>query len=124
MKKEIIVLDKKYARLAPLIQRTLTRIGTTNDFIHTHLEVYLVGDSFMKKNVLSFPAPGNFPRPDLKKYRSLGELYLNPGYIKRHNENLVYMLIHGALHLLGYDHHTKRDTMAMEKKEQELLALL
>ncbi len=77
------------------------------------VEVYIVGDAFMKKNVLAFPAPKNFPRPDLPKgVKPLGEIYLNPGSEK--------MLIHGFLHLLGYDHQKKSDRMEMEKKEKQL----
>jgi rRNA maturation RNase YbeY len=85
------------------------------------LEVFLVGDEFMHKNVLSFPHPQNFPRPDVKQI-PLGEIYLNPKYIEEHEENLVFMLIHGFLHLLGYDHIKKSDRIAMEKREQELLS--
>jgi len=83
-------------------------------------EVYLVHSDFMDKNVLAFPAPKNFPRPD-QGGRYLGEIYLNPDYIKKHGEDLIFMFIHGFLHLLGYDHKKKDDRIAMEKKERELL---
>lgn len=86
-----------------------------------HLEVFLVGDEFMSKNVLSFPHPIDFPRPDIKQ-QALGEIYLNPQYILDHQENLIFMLIHGFLHLLGYDHIKKSDRITMEHKEQELLS--
>ncbi len=84
------------------------------------LDVFIVGDALMPKNVLAFPAPPSFPRPDLKQ-PPLGEIYLNPNYIVGHNEDFEYMLIHGFLHLLGYDHIKKSDRMVMEPKEQALL---
>lgn len=74
-------------------------------------------------NVLSFIAPKGFPRPD-RRGVFLGELYLNPDYIRRRGENFDHLLIHGFLHLLGYDHRQERDRMRMEKKEKALLQLL
>ena len=90
----------------------------------TSFEVYLGSDRFMKKNVLAFPAPEGFPHPDIAGGKFLGEIYLNPFYIKRKGEDLLFMLIHGYLHLLGYDHIKKGDRMAMERRERSLLALL
>ena len=85
------------------------------------VEVYLVDDSFMSQNVLAFPAPKNFPRPDLPgKIKPLGEIYLNPKQIRREGGQLTSMLIHGFLHLLGYDHKKKSDRIEMEKKEKQL----
>lgn len=91
------------------------RPGTFN------LEIYLVGNDFMNKNVLAFPAVKGFPRPDLKGQKPLGELYLNPTYIKKHGEHFGYMVIHGFLHLIGYDHVLKRDRIVMERLEERLL---
>jgi len=85
-----------------------------------HLEVYLVGDKLMKKNVLSYVAPKEMPRPDIKG-KFLGEIYLNPLYIKKNKESLVRMLVHGLLHLLGYNHKKKGDRIKMERKEASLL---
>ena len=89
-----------------------------------HLEIYLVSNDFMNKNVLAFPAPKNFYRPDIKSEKSLGEIYLNPQYIKERGENLTNMLTHGFLHLLGYDHKKNRDKLKMEKKEKSLKLLI
>lgn len=87
-----------------------------------YAEAYIVGNSFMEKNVLAYPASGAFPRPDLADKRDLGELYINPGYIASHGEEFPFMAVHAFLHLLGYDHHGKHDTVKMESKEQEILA--
>lgn len=100
------------------------------------LEVYLVGDRIMRKlnlkfkkknkttNVLSFPAlsPLIFREPKLdRRFNHLGEIYLNPDYISRKQENLEAMLIHGLLHLLGFDHKNKFQAAKMERLEEKLL---
>jgi len=69
-------------------------------------------------NVLSFPETSPFP--GLNGARSLGEVYLNYDWAEGKEEILVYLLIHGILHLLGYRHGKKRDTIKMEKLEKNL----
>lgn len=96
------------------------------------VEIFLVSDETMhelnlnyrKKDkpttVLSFEAP-EIPHPETK-YRPLGEIYLAPNYISAHNEDIRRLLVHGILHLIGYDHLGKTDTARMESKEDEILA--
>ena len=79
-----------------------------------------IASNYLNKNVLAFPAAKHFPRPDLPK-KPLGEIYLNPEYIASHDEDLTFMLIHGFLHLLGYDHVKKNDRIRMESREKKLL---
>lgn len=117
------VLDKKLRSYEPLIRESaewLLRKYKKTRFV---LEISLVGNEILEKNVLSFAANG-IPRPDLKGKKSLGEIYLNPYVIAKQGEDLRYMLIHGFLHVLGYDHLTPRDTITMEKLEQKLLGEL
>lgn len=114
---------KEFQRLKPMIQKTALKLGRFLGIKDGYVEIYLVSGNFMNKNVLAFPFPKNFPSPDMKQ-EPLGEIYLNPDYIKKNNENLIYMLIHGFLHLLGYDHKKKSDIIKMEKKEIQLLKLL
>jgi len=118
----VIVFDKKEGNLEELMRRAgkelLRTVGRS-----ASLEVCLVGDLFMKKNVLAFPAPKRFPRPD-KPGRFLGEVYLNPSYILREGGDIFAMFVHGFLHLLGYDHKVKDDRIKMEARERKLLARL
>lgn len=85
-----------------------------------------LNNKFLHKNdaadVLSFSEPDNFPYPE-SKFKPLGEIYINAGYLK--NPALFsYLLIHGFLHLSGYDHKKKSDTIKMGIKEQRLFKIL
>lgn len=123
MKVTVESWSKKYNKLAPKIKKTALKLGRFLDIKDAKVEVTLVDDSFMRKNVLSFPAPKQFPGLH-KGGIFLGEIYLNPGYIKAEGEKAEYMLIHGLLHLLGYDHKKKSDIISMENRERQLMKLL
>ncbi|MEK7114841.1 MAG: rRNA maturation RNase YbeY [Patescibacteria group bacterium] len=124
MKKLIVNLDENFKKHEDITKKILKKLEKLFDLKTKYIEVYLVGNKFMEKNVLSFPAPKEFPRPDIKNYETLGEIYLNPIYIENHNEDFMFMLVHGFLHLLGYDHKIKSDAMIMEQKENEIMAKL
>jgi probable rRNA maturation factor len=76
-------------------------------------------------NVLSFPAPVN---PD----DHLGDIALAHGVIAREAaqqgkplaHHLQHLVIHGVLHLIGYDHERDEDAERMEALERTLLARL
>jgi probable rRNA maturation factor len=79
-------------------------------------------------NVLSFPfeAPPEVPLP------LLGDLVICAPVVAREADeqgktlqaHWAHMVIHGLLHLLGYDHETDDDAQLMESRERELLAQL
>src|SRR3989344_664219 len=123
----IVVLDRRFQGLKKTVQAAAQKIISLTKSRGGCVEIYLVSNRFMNKNVLAFPAPKNFPRPDIRA-RFLGEIYLNPDYIKKEklgiaSQKLVYMLIHGFLHLLGYDHKKKTDRIKMEREEAKLLKI-
>jgi probable rRNA maturation factor len=98
------------------------------------LDIFLLGNGamarlkarFIKKktepNVLAFPEPKRFPHPETKK-RYLGEIYLNKDILKKNPERGVPLLLHGILHLLGYDHKTKSEVARMEALEKKILKI-
>lgn len=103
-------------------------------FLHkknSYCDVYLLSDSSIKKinlkfrkkekptNILSFVNTQNTPHPEIGgQIRSfLGEIYIAPEYIKTKGEDLIFILIHGILHLVGYTHSKKRDRIKMETLE-------
>ncbi len=71
-------------------------------------------------DVLAFPEPKSFPHPDTKK-RQLGQIYVNHDIALGNRWRGEALAAHGFLHLLGYTHDGKRDTMEMQKKEAKLL---
>lgn len=62
----------------------------------------------------------------------LGDVVLAPAYIARQAEELGtteadetrLLLVHGLLHLLGYDHLEEEEAKCMEAREDELLAMI
>lgn len=86
-------------------------------------------------NVLSFPLAGpdefheaNAPGPELM----LGDVVLARGVCVREADekgipmerHATHLLVHGTLHLLGYDHQDDRSATEMERREARALAHL
>jgi probable rRNA maturation factor len=81
-------------------------------------------------NVLSFPAPD--APGDLEQVEFLGDIALacetvlaeaaDQGVTPAHH--LQHLVVHGLLHLLGYDHETPADANEMEGLEVDILARL
>ncbi|TSC79075.1 MAG: putative rRNA maturation factor [Parcubacteria group bacterium Gr01-1014_29] len=61
-----------------------------------------------------------------------GEVVINPYEAEResrrlgmpYTERVLYLFLHGLLHLYGYDHHTKKDANRMERKEKEYMQVV
>lgn len=76
-------------------------------------------------NVLSFPASAN---PE----NHLGDVALAHGVCAREaaeqgkslEQHLAHLVVHGVLHLLGYDHETDGEAEAMEALERSILESL
>lgn len=70
-------------------------------------------------DVLSFNGEGDF----------LGEIIINPLQIKRQakeykrsvKEELIFILVHGLLHLIGYNDETEKERLGMIKKGEEFI---
>ena len=77
-------------------------------------------------NVLSFPAE----LPEGVKLPLLGDLVICVPVVAREareqgkqlNDHYAHLTVHGALHLLGWDHEDERDAECMEALEREILA--
>jgi probable rRNA maturation factor len=76
-------------------------------------------------NVLSFPAPRLFAP-------LLGDIVICPEVLRREavlqckslRAHWAHLVIHGALHLIGYDHQRRTDATRMERRETILLKRL
>ena len=88
-------------------------------------------------NVLSFPAAplapaddGVPPRFPARDYPELGDLAICAPVVAREareqgktaQAHWAHMVVHGVLHLLGYDHEDDRHAKAMEAREVKILA--
>ena len=79
-------------------------------------------------NVLSFPAE----LPEGVKLPLLGDLVICVPVVAREareqgkqlNDHYAHLTVHGALHLLGWDHEDEREAECMEQLEREILATL
>lgn len=79
-------------------------------------------------NVLSFPMPADAG----KASGMIGDLVVCAPVVAREareqgkalRAHWAHMVIHGTLHLLGFDHHRAVDARRMEGRERELLARL
>ncbi|PIR44088.1 rRNA maturation RNase YbeY [Candidatus Wolfebacteria bacterium CG10_big_fil_rev_8_21_14_0_10_31_9] len=109
------------------------------------IEIYLIGNIEMRRlnrefrgkdkttNILSFDEPIEFFSVKFNKNK-LGEIYLNilqttdyklqTTSIKKNLFSIDELLIHGILHLLGYNHLKKMDSEKMEKMERRLIGEL
>ncbi|HEY1723785.1 MAG TPA: rRNA maturation RNase YbeY [Steroidobacteraceae bacterium] len=78
-------------------------------------------------NVLSFPAPGAVQAAGL-----LGDLVICPAVLraearaqrKSARAHWAHLVVHGVLHLAGYDHEKERDARRMERREIRVLRAL
>ena len=79
-------------------------------------------------NVLAFPA--TYPSHIELPYPLLGDVIICPAVLYQESQTLnkpliahwAHIVIHGVLHLLGYDHIKDDDTKKMQAIETELLA--
>ena len=77
-------------------------------------------------NVLSFPNLAEAPSPE----PVLGDLAICAPVVAREareqgkdpKAHWAHMVVHGVLHLLGYDHEDDRDAAVMESREVKILA--
>jgi probable rRNA maturation factor len=80
-------------------------------------------------NILSFPAPHIQDVPEGEP-KPLGDLILAVGTVTREAQqqgkpltsHLTHLIVHGTLHLLGFDHIEERDAERMEAAEIAILA--
>ena len=132
MTNEVVVmaLDKRYKKLEKNLIKTAHKSLEFLKKKGVKIEVYLVGTLKIKAlnrqsrrineatNVLAYESPG-FPEPRSSR-RLLGEVYLCPPYIKERGEDINVLLVHGLLHLVGFNHQKESDRMTMVRMEKQL----
>ncbi|MEO7773423.1 MAG: rRNA maturation RNase YbeY [Steroidobacteraceae bacterium] len=80
-------------------------------------------------NVLSFPAVSVMAMPVRTTPRPLGDLVICAAVLKREareqhksaRAHWAHLVVHGSLHLIGYDHEHDDQAMRMERREVAIL---
>lgn len=144
--KKIPNLDKKLQKSAKIIlahlpaqYQKLSQNCTFTLLLTTNSKIQGLNHDFRGQNkptnVLSFP---QFSPQELKKFKGLdaptylGDIAIAYQYTAAEAKaehkplinHLTHLLIHGILHLLGYDHQTESAAKKMERLEKEIMAIL
>jgi len=98
-------------------------------------EMKKINQQYKKKNkptnVLSFQGY-KYSQETGEEMEHLGDLLLCPDYIDKEarmnhlniDKHWAHMIVHGVLHLLGYDHEVESEALIMEAKEINILSKL
>ena len=125
-------------RIADWVERTVAAVCDTGDFevsvrVVDAEEIRALNKEYRDKdkptNVLSFPA-GQVDGLPAAEPQSLGDVVVCAGVVrdeaaaqrKADADHWAHMLVHGTLHLLGFDHETDADALEMEALEVSILA--
>lgn len=134
-KVSVLSLGRRYSKLIRGIEDAAYFFLESLDKDLVSVEIYLVGNTKMRElnrihrskdkptNVLAFGVPRNFPNLE-GDFINIGEVYICPSYIKKHKEDINYLLLHGLLHLFGFNHENKSDRIKMEMLENKLMRWL
>lgn len=140
------VIEKKFEALKGPVHKQVLEILAVLKKDGYAIDVLVLGNRKMRSlnkkyrekdsptNVLSFEEPKQFAYPDTAIKRK-GEIYLNPEmasdwWIKKNKKraeeflDMRFLLVHGVLHLFGYDHIDDNDATKMERKEASIMKLL
>ncbi len=131
---EVYTQKKEYEREIPTAKKYITALFQYFHIKNAHLALFFVSPQKMRvlnrkfrgkdktTNVLTFVEPSDFIHSSKRTH--LGELYINLEYIKKHNQSLVHMIVHGFLHIQGYDHKNDKEEKEMVTKEGEVLTFI
>ena len=124
---EVVIIERRwnyYVRdVARVVARTLRAAGCEAD-------VVLTDDRTVRR--LNYRDRGKNKPTNVLTYEQPPEILLALGVVRREaaregkavRAHLVHLLVHGALHLQGYDHHHAGEAREMESEETKILARL
>ena len=102
---------------------------------NSEVSITLVNDATIKKinkKYRGINKPTNVLSFELDDDVLLGDIFISIDTVRREakservsvEEHTAHMVVHGVLHLLGYDHMNDKDASCMEKKETTILKKL
>ncbi len=118
----------KIIKTMPVLRKKAGKKAKPDIFLLGGAEMRRLKKKFLPRekgpaNVLSFGEPSGWPNP-AGRPEKLGEIYLNLDLTGGEMNKLAPLLLHGVLHLLGYDHKKKNDRIKMENLEKKTLEIL
>lgn len=129
----LVSLDRRFEYLKKPLGQTVARVFRFLGISHAGADIYLINAPGMRRlnreyrrkdevtDVIAVEPPKDFP---LISSGFIGEIYLNPPRAKQKGYGPEYALIHGILHLRGFNHEGKSDKIKMEKLEKKILLWL
>ena len=121
--------DKRYikleARIAKFAKRVLSFLEEKDKslsiFLITQKESLRLNKEFRNidkvASVLSFETDTEFPG----EMGVIGEVYITPSVLKKKGYTVQLVTVHGILHLLGFNHEKKQESLEMERVEDKIL---
>lgn len=135
------LVNKKWNKLLVygLAYKAITITLNTCKILNTELTIRLTNDKEMQSlnkrwrnknsttNVLAFP--NNQDLLTDKKQKYMGDIILSYNVLKKESlyrkipfqDHMVHLIVHGVLHLCGYEHDKKMDETKMINKEKKIL---
>jgi probable rRNA maturation factor len=125
--REIIVDERRWRAYVPAVARVVSR---AMEVAGCDASVVLTDDRTIKK--LNARDRNKNKATNVLTYEQPDEILLGLGVVRREarvagktvSAHLSHLLIHGALHLAGHDHHHAGEARMMERAEARLLARL
>jgi rRNA maturation RNase YbeY len=129
-------LYKKYKLNKSLVHNLVNEIKNLLDFSIKNIDINFVNNDIIKQinidylkhnyttDIITFNYDGNNKILNSEIFISIDEAKDNAEYFKCSlNDEIVRLIIHGFLHLVGYDDMNDQDYKVMKSKEDELVSI-
>lgn len=128
-REEVKTEVKEKRRIKKWIEATIISEGKTGETINIILtsnnKIRYLNRKYLKRDYLTDIIAFNYNRDDV----ICGDLFLNPDTIKKNagkyktkfSEEILRVIIHGVLHLIGYNDKNNAEKLVMREKENLFL---
>ena len=132
MKVYVDIHDSRWKKYKINFEQIVNAVVGTG-FKNSEVSIILTNDTEIKKinrEYRNINKPTNVLSFELGDDVLLGDIYISLDTVAREakqekisvNHHTTHMVVHGVLHLLGYDHIKDSDAIVMETKETKILA--